>query len=141
MRVFILFFFYCTVSVVQAQSIEHEKVNTLHKQKFEWLINGNIDSLQVLLADEINYIHSNGWIQNRKEVLDDLTSGKLQYKSVIVEESDVNVQGTTALVTGRGTFAGVMNGAAFSVKLLYTEVYVKLNGRWKLAGRHACKLP
>ena len=141
MRIFILFLFCFLASIAEAQSIDHEKVNALHKQKFDWLIKGNIDSLQSLLADKVNYIHSNGWIQNREEVIDDLKNGKLQYKSVIVEQSEVNLQGATALVTGRGTFSGVMNGTEFSAKLLYTEVYVKLSGRWKLTGRHACKLP
>lgn len=124
-----------------SQTPEETAVNNLHKKKFEWLISGNADSLNVLLAPEVNYVHSNGWIQNRAEVLGDMKNGKLNYRSVVVEESSVNIFENTALVTGKGVFSGVMNGTAFSIKLLYTEVYVKTTGRWKLAGRHACKLP
>jgi hypothetical protein len=124
---------------LQAQSLA-EKVNTLHVKKFEWLINGNADSLESILADEVSYIHSNGWVQNRQEVLADMQSKKLVYKNIVVEKATVAVHGNTALVTGTGVFAGIMNGTEFSVKLLYTEVYVLSNHRWKLAGRHSCRL-
>ena len=141
MRIVLLILLVITSGVSFGQLSESEKINALHKQKFEWLIAGNVDSLNVLLAKEVNYVHSNGWIQNIQEVLDDMKNGKLQYKVVEVEESSVSILENTALVTGRGTFSGVMNSTAFSVKLLYTEIYVKVSGRWKLAGRHACRLP
>jgi hypothetical protein len=124
---------------VLAQS-EATKVDALHKQKFEWLINNNIDSITHLLSDKVSYVHSNGWIQNRDEVLNDMKSGKLQYKSIVVDESNVNLIEQTAIVTGKGTFVGKVNTTDFSLKLLYTEVYVKLNGRWMLIARHSCKI-
>lgn len=141
MRLLTLLLLVTLSTLAFGQSTEAEKVNILHKQKFEWLISGKVDSLNALLAAEVNYVHSNGWIQNREEVLADMRSGKLQYKSVEVEDAQVSILENTATVTGRGTFSGVMNGTAFSVKLLYTEVYVKVDGRWRLAGRHACRWP
>lgn len=140
MRCILLFFITVVSTYAYSQTVDEEKVNALHKQKFEWLIAGNIDSLNALLAPEVNYIHSNGWIQTREEVLNDLKNGRLHYKVVEVEHSEVSILENTAIVTGRGTFSGVMNGNTFSVKLLYTEVYVKASGRWKLIGRQATKL-
>lgn len=139
MRIIGTLVFLLTSFAVLAQS-EAAKVDALHKQKFEWLINNNIDSITYLLGDKVSYIHSNGWIQNREEVLNDMKSGKLQYKSIVVEESSVNLIEQTAIVTGKATFAGKMNNIDFSVKLLYTEVYVKVGNRWRLISRHACKL-
>lgn len=139
MRIISVVIFLFASFVVTAQS-EAAKVDALHKQKFEWLINNNIDSITYLLGDKVSYIHSNGWIQNREEVLNDMKSGKLQYKSIAVEESSVNLIEQTAIVTGKGTFVGKVNTIDFSVKLLYTEVYVKVNNRWRLLSRHACKL-
>jgi hypothetical protein len=69
-----------------------------------------------------------------------MKSGKLKYQVVEVEESSVKILENTAVVTGKGNFSGVMNGTAFSIKLLYTEVYVKVSGRWRLVGRHACRV-
>lgn len=140
MKYLLLALFVGIVTVASGQSTEAEQVNALHKKKFEWLVKANHDSLNALLADRVNYIHSNGWVQTRQEVLDDMKSGKLNYQSVNIESSEVNVIDVTAIVTGRGVFSGVMNGTAFSVKLLYTEIYIRVGSKWKLVSRHACKV-
>lgn len=134
-------FFVAATTLAYGQATEAEQINALHKKKFEWLIENNRDSLNALLAARVSYVHSNGWMQSRQEVLDDMSNGKLKYQSVTVETSEVNLIDNTALVTGKGMFTGVMNGTSFSVKLLYTEVYVKIGEHWKLTGRHACRLP
>jgi hypothetical protein len=46
-----------------------------------------------------------------------------------------------AIVTGKGVFSGVNSGTEFSLTLLFTEIYVKKNGQWLLASRHANRLP
>lgn len=140
MRFIALVLFVITSTYSSGQTSEAEKVNTLHKKKFAWLISSNADSLNALLAPEVNYIHSNGWIQTRQEVLADMKNGTLKYQTVEVEESSVKILENTAVVTGKGNFSGVMNGTNFSIKLIYTEVYVKTCGQWRLAGRHACKV-
>lgn len=139
MRIIVTLIFVLTSLVAFAQT-EAAKVDALHRQKFEWLTTNTIDSINYLLGDKVSYIHSNGWIQNREEVLNDMKSGKLQYKSIVVEESSINLIEQTAIVTGKGTFVGKVNTTEFALKLLYTEVYVKSNGRWKLVSRHSCKL-
>lgn len=124
-----------------SQTAEADKVNQLHKKKFEWLINKNYDSLNGLLDENVKYIHSNGWIQTKKEVIDDIRSGKLNYSEVIVTESSVSVYPNSAVVTGKGTFKGLMpDKSEFNINLLYTEVYVKSKKQWKLVSRHACKI-
>jgi hypothetical protein len=139
MRIVYTLIFFFTSFAVLAQS-EAAKVDALHKQKFDWLITKNIDSINYLLGDQVSYVHSNGWLQNREEVLNDMKSGKLQYKSIVVEESLVNLVEQTAIVIGKGIFTGKINVTEFSMRLLYTEVYVKVNNRWKLISRHACKI-
>lgn len=139
MKIVYLLIFLTSSSITLAQSAE-EHVDALHRRKFEWLIANKSDSLSSLLGDKVNYIHSNGWIQNREEILADMTNGKLQYKNIVVEESRVNIVEQTAIVTGKGSFVGKVNDVDFSLKLLYTEVYVKVKNHWKLISRHSCKL-
>lgn len=123
------------------QPAEAEKVNQLHKKKFEWLINKKYDSLNWLLDEQVKYIHSNGWIQTKQDIINDLKSGKLNYTSVIVEESTVSYYVKSAVVTGKGMFKGLMTDKSeFAIHLLYTEVYVKQKKEWKLVSRQATKL-
>jgi hypothetical protein len=124
-----------------SQNPEAEKVNQLHKRKFDWLINKKYDSLNWLLDEQAKYIHSNGWIQSKAEVIDDLKSGKLNYTSVIIEESSVSYFDKSAVVTGKGFFKGLMtDNTEFTIHLLYTEVYVKQKKEWKLVSRQATKI-
>lgn len=124
-----------------SQSAEVEKVNQLHKKKFEWLINKKYDSLNWLLDEQVKYIHSNGWIQTKQDIINDLKSEKLNYTTVMVEESTVSYYDKSAVVTGKGMFKGLMiDKSEFAIHLLYTEVYVKQKKQWKLVSRQATKI-
>jgi hypothetical protein len=113
----------------------------LSKRKFDWLISNQYDSLIALLDDKAQYIHSNGWIQTKNEVIEDSKSGKLKYQSVSIKDAQARIYGTSAVVTGLGTFAGIKEGNSFSMDLRYTEVYVRSGNRWKLVSRHANRMP
>jgi len=95
------------------------------------------------MTDEtLKFIHSNGWIQSKKELIEDMKSEKLNYTSIDVEESSVAIYNKkSSVVTGKGTFRGLMpDKSEFNVHLLYTEVYVKSKKQWKLVSRQACKI-
>ena len=124
-----------------AQSKTEQQVLDLSKKKFDWLIGKQYDSLQLLLDDQLKYIHSNGWVQTKNEVIDDSKSGKLSYQKIDIKESSVRLYDKTAIVTGKGKFSGVAGTNAFDMELSYTEVYVKNKNHWLLASRHANKMP
>ena len=127
---------------VSAQSSPQEKkVIDLSKRKFDWLIQKQYDSLNAILDDHLMYIHSNGWIQNKKEVVDDLKSGKLNYVKIAVKEVSARIYDKTAVVNGIATIDGVMEGKASSFELRYTEVYIQRGKNWILVSRHANKMP
>lgn len=130
-----------TLATAAAQPGEERTVLDLSAKKFGWLIRRQADSLGRILDDKVQYIHSNGWIQTKREVLDDMASGKLVYVHVQVKEAQVRVYGKTAILTGLGTFEGVNNGTGFKMDLRYTEVYVLTSDGWKLASRHSNRMP
>jgi hypothetical protein len=123
------------------QAKEERFVLDLCKQKFQWMIHGRVDSLEGVLDDRLKFIHSTGWTQTKRELLSDVKTGKLNYQSIAVGEMEVRLYGTTAIVTGMGTFSGTNTGESFVVNLLFTEVYVLKNKVWLLASRHANKMP
>ena len=123
------------------QDYAEKLIIDLSKRKFDWLITNQYDSLEKYLDERIQYVHSNGWVQNKMEVLNDMRSGKLIYKKVIVKEATVRVYEQAAIINGLGTFEGVMSGTPFSIDLRYTEVFVKSANRWALASRHANRMP
>ena len=137
----LLLLFVLLSSLASGQSASEKFVLDLSKKKFDWLIGKQYDSLEQALDDRVQYIHSNGWIQNKKEVIDDSKSGKLVYLKVTIKEASARVYDKSAVVTGLGTFEGINTGNPFSIELRYTEVYVKTGSRWKLASRHSNRMP
>jgi hypothetical protein len=126
---------------VLAQSKTEGYILNLSKQKFVWLIEKQRDSLDLLLDDRLMYIHSNGWTQSKVEVFDDMQSGKLVYKQVDIDATQIRLYGNTAIVTGTGRFQGSREDKEFDLPLSYTEVYVKQGKRWLLVSRHSNRLP
>lgn len=126
--------------VSSAQTKDESEVIALSKRKFQWMKAVRLDSLDKVVDERLSYIHSNGWIQTKKEFLDDFASGKLVIHDVVVSEMHARVYKRSAVVTGKGQFTTSLNGNRTSVNLLFTEVYVQQRGGWKLVSRHATKL-
>jgi len=138
----IIFLLLCqSVSAVAQPGNESSYLIDLHKKKFTWLIGRNYDSLHMLMDEKVLYIHSNAMIETKGEVIDNLKNDVISYTKSDVLESSARIFGNTAVVTGKGIFAGKVRGTAFELNLLYTEVYSKIGSRWKLVSRHACRLP
>lgn len=140
---FIFFLFFVSVAVAQKtkeESATEKFVLKLHETKFRWMVQKKLDSLNNLLDDRIQYVHSNGWVQNKKEVIEDIRSGKLTMNNVTVSEASAMVYKGFVIVNGKGTFNVLMEGKPVDIYLLYTEVYAKRANGWLLVSRHANKL-
>ena len=105
------------------------------------MIHKYLDSLKNVLDDNLRYVHSNGWIETKQEVLDDIVSGKLNYTSEDIHSAQARVYAQTAIVNGTGKFQVTMNGTVITIELGYTEVYIQRKERWFLASRHANRMP
>jgi hypothetical protein len=139
-KAFVIILFFAT-TVAFGQTPDVVKVNQLHKKKFEWMINHNYDSLNKVVDITLTFIHSSGWTQTKQDLMNDLKSGKLNYTSIDVHESSVAMYKDAAVLTGKGTFKGLTaEKTEFNIKLLYTEVYIKIKNQWKLVSRQACKI-
>jgi ketosteroid isomerase-like protein len=135
--------YFCTAIISTAYAQEDkvsQKLLALHKKKFEWLIGRNYDSLMAVMDEKLLYIHSNGLAESRDDVMKNLKNEVISYTQSDVTESQVRLFGNSAIVTGKGAFAGKAKGTPFLLNLSYTEVYVQTNGKWKLVSRHACKI-
>lgn len=107
------------------------------ERKFDWMVNKNLDSLAEVLHPNVQYIHSNGLTETKIDVLENLRSGKLVLHSVKIKNADVRIVYQVAIVTGRGIFVGKIDQNDFEVELLYSEVWVNVDGKWLLLQRHA----
>jgi hypothetical protein len=144
-KLFAIFLLFCFTLSASAQKKTDESaiekfVLRLHEKKFRWMEKKQLDSLTMILDDRVVYVHSNGWVQNKKEITDDLQSGKLIMNSVTISEATARVYKGAVIINGKGLFNVVVNGNAVNIELLYTEIYVRKKEGWLLVSRHANKL-
>jgi len=112
----------------------------LHQKKFDFMISKQFDSLSLILDADLKYIHSNGWVESKEDLLANLKSDKLVYKQVLVSDTKVSLTNHVAIVSGKGLFSVVLENQKIEIPLMYSEIYLKKRGKWLLLHRHANKL-
>ncbi|MCX6209712.1 MAG: nuclear transport factor 2 family protein [Bacteroidetes bacterium] len=138
-RLLILFVFTGALSFAQYKPIKQvsDKALELHKAIF---IDKDSLALESLLSYEVNYGHSGGKVENRKEVIDNASHNKSTYTDIKTEINQVIVNDNTAVVrcllTGTETKE---DGKVIPLKLSILQTWTKVKKNWKLMGRQAVK--
>ena len=113
-------------------SAAEQDVITLSKDKWRWMAERNVEALEKLFAEEAVFVHMGGTM-TRSQELDVIKSGRIQYKDAQIQEVSVRFVGTTAILLNRIRLVAVVRGNDAVNPFTVTEVYVKLDGAWKLA--------
>ena len=130
--------FTSVISIAQADSVSlKEAMSNLDKA----LINKDEKMLVQLLHADVSYGHSNGWVQNKNDIINDLKSGKLVYSKI--ENTSVMIVAISnnwATVRINANAEGSINGTAFQLKLHVLQVWMKSMTGWQLLARQSTKL-
>lgn len=109
---------------------EQELVN-LSKEKWQWMADKNVDKLKDLFDDQSMFVHMGGsW--GKEQEINVIGSGGIWYKKADVHEASVKIIDNTAILLNRITLLAVVGGNEVTNPFMVTEVYIKLNGNWKL---------
>ena len=91
-----------------------------------------------LVHKKISYGHSNGWIENKKEMMANLYNGKLVYLKIDQSNEQVEIVRETATVRSTMDIDATLDGKTSSFKLHVLQVWVwKDKEGWKLLGRQS----
>ena len=123
---------------VMAQTDELKLTRTI-REFHQALVDANAVYIDQQTDKMLSYGHSNGWIQNKNEVIDDLTNGKIDYLSFKEDSIQVHINGNLASVRFIGAIEAVMEGNKASFKLRVLEVWTKRSNRWVLFARQAIR--
>lgn len=131
--------FVSTIGFAQVDSVSlKQAMSDLDKA----LVTKDEKALVQLLHAEVSYGHSNGWVQNKTDIINDLKSGKLIYDKI--ENTSVNIVAinnnwatvrTSTNATGRSTTI-----PTFELKLHVLQVWLKTKNGWQLLARQSTKL-
>lgn len=106
----------------------------------EWRVEGNVDRLANLLADDWLLTHSDGRTQTKSEYLDELGSRSRTNQAIANEDVALRVYGHTAVVTGVSVQSGVSDGKPWSGRFRFTRVWVQFDKQWKMVSSHSSRV-
>jgi len=117
---------------MQNVNLEQEVIN-LSKEKWRWMSEREVDSLDALFHEEAVFVHM-GETMSRDQELEVIRSGAIHYKDVDIQEASVRFIGTTtAILLNKIRLVAVVGGNEVTNPFVVTEVYVQQSGTWTLA--------
>ena len=125
-----------------AQALE-TRILKLEKARFNAMIAKDGKYLNSILSDDLVYIHSNGAQDTKESFINSITSGKLQYFSIDVQNADIKINNSTAWIHGAAKMK-VRNGndaPVMELSIRFLDIYKRQGGLWKLVAWQSARLP
>jgi ketosteroid isomerase-like protein len=107
------------------------------------------DAVKTKSAEKLGEILADGWVglgwdgktSNKAKALADLKAPGNSLDSFEMGPMKVRIFGNTAVVTGSDTEKSAENGKDTSGKYIWTDVFVKQNGKWRAVASQSTKVP
>ena len=118
------------------------EVTQANEQLRKAMVDADTVTLEKLASSELNYGHSSGKVQNKKEFISDIATGASDFVSIDLTDQSIKLVGNTATV--RHILSATTNDKGKgpgTVKLGILLVWVKNKGQWQLLARQAVKVP
>ncbi len=110
---------------------EEQQIIQLSKTKWQWMADKNADSLSQLFVDKSMFVHMGGsW--GKEQEINVIKSGGIWYKKAEVYSVIVNMFGNTAILLNDIDLEAVVGGNTVTNPFMITEVYIKVNAKWKM---------
>ena len=123
-----------------AQKPEASKLSAAANSLNSALLSRDTMALKNILRDDLHYYHSNGWMQSKRDIINDLYNGKLTYNRINAGAQDVHLMGEIGNVKSVVDVEAVMNGKLIQLKLKVVQVWYWKDNEWRLYARHSEKI-
>ena len=120
-------------------SITEQEIINLSKEKWQWMSDKKVDTLNTLFHEKAVFVHMGGSMTKEQE-LGVIKSGGIHYKQADIHEVSVNIMGTVAILLNRITLLAVVGGNEVTNPFMVTEVYLKEGEKWKLGSMSFMRL-
>jgi ketosteroid isomerase-like protein len=108
-----------------------DEIIALEDQRWQAQIGEDLETLGRLYADELRYTHSNGVLDTKETYIAAIGSKKFDYQTADRTDTDVQVVGDTAVVTGRAKIGVIAGGREIALDARYTVTWVRIGGAWR----------
>jgi ketosteroid isomerase-like protein len=115
-----------------------EELRAIEQRLAKAWLSGDRDYINGILDDNWTVIDATGRVLNKRQVLKEaFEANERKIDSLQIDEVQVREFSGCAVVTGRTQATGRYKGSTMSVTLRFTDVFVRLAGRWKVVASQA----
>ena len=111
-------------------------VGDFSKQITDTMVKGDAAALKTMLSDDWRVTTPDGGTHDKAETLAAMKAGTLKYLVMDKSKVEVRVYGDEAVVTGTIRAKYAVDGKEQTATDLYTEVFVKKDGKWQFVTVH-----
>lgn len=105
-------------------------------------VKGDRSFVDSVLADDWKVTDAAGRVLDKTQVLRETFEDRdRQIEALRIDQVKVRIYGDSAIVTGRSWAKGTYQGKSMSVTFLFTDVFVRRKGEWKVVASQATMLP
>lgn len=104
-------------------------------------VKGDKAALEDLLADDFVLVNSRGKRETKTQFIADMTKPGFRIEPFVVEEPVELVWSDGAVMAGVARLRGVDAGQAFDVKLRFSDIWAKRDGKWRVIYVQASRDP
>ena len=124
-----------------AQSKSEKAVAKAVEQLKKAMIDADSVLLDKLTASKLSYGHSGGHIDDKKEFVSKIVSGKSDFVTMDISNQTISISKKIAIVRHSLNASINDNNKPGEIHLLVLLIWQKQQGKWKLLARQAVKQP
>ena len=117
-------------------------VLAFERQRLDATIRHDATALRAMTTDDLTYVHASGVRQSKAQYIAYVQAGGVTFGSYTIADERVDIRGNVAVT--HGVFRFTTDAAVqppHSGSTLFTAVYVRTGGHWRLSAWEATKIP
>lgn len=129
-----------TMTTLLAQTKDETAVANAVEELRKAMVDADKNVLENLVMDKLSYGHSSGHIDDKKEFVEKIASGKSDFETLEFTEQSISISEKTAIVRHILNAKTNDGGKPGEVHLRVLLIWQKQAGKWKLLARQAAKM-
>lgn len=118
-----------------------DRVIALDAQRMTAMSQGDVGTLNALIADELVYTHSSARLDTKKSLIENMQTGKTVYTAVVPSNVRAQDYGDTVVLTGVARISVNSGGNAMNFGVRFTDIWANKGGNWQMVAWQSTKLP
>jgi hypothetical protein len=117
------------------------RVIALDAQRMTAMSQGDVGTLNALIADELVYTHSSARLDTKQSLIENMQTGKTVYTAVVPSDVQAQDYGDTVVLTGVARISVKSGDNAMNFGVRFTDVWANKGGNWQMVAWQSTKLP